>query len=72
MYHSLVQGRVGAGEASFTLVTDVESGPVKLYRATRIVKLADGEEGAGREVREDVRLLCSFWEGQEDELTRVC
>ena len=62
---------MGAGEDSFSKVADAEGGLVELCGATRIADLVDGEQGAGREVREDVRLSCSFRERQEDEFAHV-
>ena len=65
-------GGVGDGEDSLSKVADVEGGLVELCGTTRIAELADEEQGASGEVREDVRLLCGFRDGWEDEFAYVC
>ena len=50
---------------------DTEGGSVELCGATRIVELADGEECAGRELQTNMRLLCGFWKGWQDEFICV-
>ena len=52
--------------------TDAEGGLVEPCVAHRIAELDDREQGTGREVWKDARLSSGFWEGQEDELARVC
>ena len=51
---------------------DAKGGPVEICGAPRIAELVDGEEDAGREVGEDVRLSCGFREGWVDQFTCVC
>ncbi len=64
-------GRTGAGDDAAALVSDGDGVGVKRGNATSVAKLADGNEGAGGQVGENVGSACHKGEIREIEFGHV-